>query len=310
MVPAWAARIAKAALALALLVGLASLLLPATARALDVPPRPTDIPVVDQTGTLTGEQKQALAKRIADERQATGNQIAVLMVKSLEGQAIEDYSLAVARDWGVGQKERNSGVLLLVAKDDRRMRIEVGYGLEGALTDIRSGQIIRDRIAPKFREGKYYEGLNEGLSGIITAIHGEKDPNLKPETASRPDGSGFPAEALFWGIFIIPAWLGSMLARTKSWWLGGVLGAVGGIIIGIFMGFVFIGIAAIAILTILGLLFDRAVSANYHKRTSRNDTPSWWAGGPWIGGGGAGGSGGFGGFGGGSFGGGGSSGKW
>lgn len=278
--------------------------------ALDVPAKPTDIPVVDQTGTLTNEQRQALGKRIADERRATGNQIAILMVKSLDGQPIEDYSLAVARGWGVGQKDRNSGVLLVVAKDDRRLRIEVGYGLEGALTDIRSGQIIRDRITPHFKQGKFYEGINEGLSGIISAIHNEKDPNLRPEgngSASSSD-SGFPIEAIIWGIFIVPIWLGSMLARTKSWWLGGVLGAIGGVIVGIFMGFLFFGAAAIVVLTVLGLLFDKLVSANYQRHAGRHESPSWWAGGPWIGGGGK--DGGFGGFGGGSFGGGGSSGSW
>ncbi|MET0979639.1 MAG: TPM domain-containing protein, partial [Candidatus Saccharimonadales bacterium] len=108
---------------------------PITAEALAVPAKPTDIPVVDQTNTLTAEQKAAIATKIAEERKATGNQIAVLMVSSLDGDALENYSLNVAREWGIGQDERDSGVLLLVVKDDRRLRIEVGYGLEGALPD-------------------------------------------------------------------------------------------------------------------------------------------------------------------------------
>lgn len=286
--------------------------MPSVAQALDVPPKPADIPVVDQTGTLTEEQKQALAGRIAEERKATGNQIAILMVKSLEGDALEDYSLRVARGWGVGQKDRDSGVLLLVAKDDRKLRIEVGYGLEGALTDIRSGRIIRDRITPQFRQGKFYEGINEGLSGIITAIHGESDPNLKPEDQGGGERGGgrFPLEMIVWGLFIIPIWLSSILARTKSWWAGGVLGGAAGVVIGLFTTFLFTGIIAIVILAILGLLFDKFVSSNYKKHAGHGDNPSWWAGGPWIGGGGGGGDSGFGGFGGGGFGGGGSSGDW
>ncbi len=286
-----------------------------TVQALEVPPKPTDIPVVDQTNTLSQEQKQALAKRIADERKATGNQIAILMVKSLEGESLEQYSLDVARGWGIGQQERNSGVLLFVSKDDRRLRIEVGYGLEGALTDIRSGQIIRDRIAPQFRLNKYYEGINEGLSGIITAVHGEKDPNLQPEdsgSGQQKRSSGFPLEVIIWGVILIPMWLSSILARTKSWWAGGVIGGAAGVAVGLFFGFLFWGLAAIGLLAIFGLLLDRTVSNNYLKAAKgERDTPSWWAGGPWIGGGGSGGSsGGFGGFGGGSFGGGGSGGSW
>jgi len=285
--------------------------MPAAVQALDVPPKPADIPVVDQTGTLSQEQKRQLADRIAAERTATGNQIAILMIGSLEGDALEDYSLKVARGWGVGQKDRDSGVLLLVSKGDRKVRIEVGYGLEGALTDVRSGRIIRDRLTPQFRQGKFYEGLNEGLSGIIAAIHNEADPNLKPEGQSQDErGGGFPLELIIWGLFVIPIWLGSILARTKSWWAGGVLGGVAGVVIGLFTSFVFTGIIAIAILTVLGLLFDKLVSRNYAKHSGHGDHPSWWAGGPWIGGGGGGGDSGFGGFGGGDFGGGGASGDW
>lgn len=301
-----AAVLIACAMASAAAIGLAK-----PVSALEVPPKPVDIPVVDTTNTLTAEQKQALAKRIAEERQATGNQVAVLMIPRLEDNSLEEYSLEVARSWGVGQKDRNSGVLLFIAKDDKRLRIEVGYGLEGALTDIRSGQIIRDRITPKFREGKFYEGINEGLSGILTAIHGEADPNLQQgQPRSEERSRGIPFELIFWGVFIIPIWLSSMLARTKSWWAGGVLGAVAGVIIGLLMGFVFLGIGAIVVLAVVGLLFDRAVSRNFQKHAQNGDNPSWWAGGPWIGGSGGSSGGGFGGFGGGSFGGGGASGDW
>ena len=286
----------------------AMLALPIGVSALAVPPKPTDVPIVDQTNTLTAEQKAALATKIAAEQKATGNQIAVLMISSLQGDALEDYSLNVAREWGVGQKNRDSGVLLLVAKDDRRMRIEVGYGLEGALTEIRANQIIRDRIRPAFQKDDYYAGIDSGVDGVITAIHGEADPNLS-QTAPAGQGSSFPWEfVLFFGLMGF-SWLGSMLARTKSWWAGGVIGGVIGAILGLIFGFLFIGIAAIVVLTLLGLLLDKAVSANYRSHASHGDAPSWWAGGPFIGGGGSSG-GGFGGFGGGGFGGGGASGGW
>jgi uncharacterized protein len=284
--------------------------------ALDVPLKPKDNPIVDQTNTLTQEQKQSLADTVAKERAATGNQIGVLMIKTLDGDALEDYSLEVARGWGIGQKDRDSGVLLLVVKDDRKLRIEVGYGLEGALTDARSSQIIRNRITPEFKQGKYYEGIQSGVTGIITAVHGEADPNLKAEGQPAGVSNKLPWEAIFWGGIFVPVWLGSILARTKSWWAGGVVGGIAGAIVGFFVGFLFWGIGAIVGLAILGLGFDKLVSANYQKHAGKKGSgpPSWWAGGPWIGGGGIGGSnsssGGFGGFSGGSFGGGGSSGSW
>ena len=273
--------------------------------ALEIPKVPVDVPIVDQTNTLTAEQKTELAGIIVRERQNSGNQIGVLMIRSLEDEALEEYSIKVARGWGIGTKERNNGVLLLVVKDDRRVRIEVGYGLEGALTDIRSGQITRDRMAPQFRQGKYFEGIKSGLEGITAAIHNEKDPALRTEP--RTDAPSFPWEFLFIAIFILPSWLASILARTKSWWAGGVLGGIAGLVITFFAGFLFFGLISIIALSLIGLLFDKAVSSNFHKRASEGLAPSWWAGGTHLGGGG---SGGFGGFGGGSFGGGGASGDW
>ncbi|MBL8158835.1 TPM domain-containing protein [Candidatus Saccharibacteria bacterium] len=283
------------------------------AAALAVPPKPTDVPIVDQTGTLTPEQIKSLAATIAGERQHSGNQIGVLMVRSLEGEDAFDYSLKVARQWGIGSKQSNNGVLFFIAKDDRRMQIQVGYGLEGALTDARAGRIIRDRIRPEFREGRYYEGIQSGLTGITTAIHNEVDPNLKSDPVQEESGGGFPLELFFVALFFIPSWLGSILARSKSWWAGGVIGGVSGVVLGLLFGFLFTGILSIIGLTILGLLFDKAVSSNYQRRVSHGDSPSWWAGGTTFGGGmggGGSGGGGFGGFGGGGFGGGGAGGDW
>lgn len=288
-----------------LLTGLlAAVCLPLLAGALAVPPAPTDIPVVDQTNTLSQEQRQSLAATIASERQRSGNQLAILMVASLEGQAIEEYSLQVARQWGIGGRERNNGVLLLVAKDDRSLRIEVGYGLEGGLTDARASRIIRERITPQFRAGNYFEGLRVGLEGINLAIKDEVDPALAGNGSGQP-GPDIPWEFVAFAIFFGGSWLGAILGRTKSWWAGGVIGAAGGGVLWLFFGLA-VGLGSVIGLTVLGLLFDRAVSANYRRHAGRGVAPSWWAGGSHLGGGGNG----FGGFGGGSFGGGGSSGNW
>ena len=277
------------------------------AAALEVPPKPTDIPIVDQTGTLSDEQKRTLAEKIAIERQKSGNQIAVVMVPTLENEALENYSLKIAREWGIGTKENNNGILLFIVKDDRRLRIEVGRGLEGALTDVQSARIIRNDIRPQFQQGKYYEGINAGLTSIIAAIHGEYTAS---DTAPQSSDVSFPWEAIVLFGFMGFSWLGSILARTKSWWAGGVIGGIAGGIIGLVMASLVAGLIGAFILTILGLLFDKAVSANYQERSRRGDDPSWWAGGTFLGGGGSGSGGGFGGFGGGGFGGGGASGDW
>jgi uncharacterized protein len=272
-----------------------------SALALAVPKAPTTSPVVDQTNTLTPTQLSSLAGTIAAERTASSNQIAVLMVSSLEGQSIEDFSIAVAREWGIGTKEKNNGVLLVIAKDDRKLRIEVGYGLEGALTDAQSGRIIKNDITPKFKTGDYYGGISSGVNKIIQSIHGEY---VSSDSPSR-GGIGNYADLFFFVLFI-PIWLGSILARSKSWWAGGLLGILVGIVVGLLFKVL---IMAILGLGLLGFLFDWVVSNNYKDRTSRGLSPAWWAGGSTRGGGSSGG-GGFGGFGGGGFGGGGSSGSW
>jgi len=276
-----------------------------TAAALSVPPKPTDIPIVDQTNTLTTEQKATLAEQIATERAKSGNQVAIVIVPSLENGSLEQYSLDIAREWGIGTAENNNGVLLLIAKNDRLLRIEVGTGLEGALTDAQAGRIIRDDIRPLFQQEKYFEGVQAGLTNIIAAINGEYIP-----TAAATEPVRLPWELIFGFGFLLFSWLGSILARTKSWWAGGVIGGVSGGILGLLAGSLVFGIIGAGALAIIGLLLDKVVSANYQSHAGRGDKPSWWAGGGFLGGGGPRGGGGFGGFGGGGFGGGGSSGGW
>lgn len=274
--------------------------------ALDVPPVPTDIPIVDTTNTLTQEQKNTLADSIANVKKETSNQIAILMVPSLNNDSLEDYSIRVAREWAIGDKAKDNGVLLLIIKDDRKIRIEVGYGLEGALTDARSSQIIRNVITPDFRQEKYFEGISSGLNSIKLAIQNEYDPASEQGSSIKLNGDFW--QFIFFVVFFGLIWLTSILARSKSWWAGGVVGGILGLIIGILWGFIITGAVAIVLLVVLGLLLDRTVSANYLSSKSQNKSPSWWAGGGF--GGGSGSGGGFGGFGGGSFGGGGSSGSW
>ena len=277
--------------------------------ALAIPPAPPlENPIVDQASILNEQQKNDLAQLINSERLQTSHQIAILTIASLEGESLEDYSIKTARKWGIGEKKKNNGVLLLVALNDRKLRIEVGTGLEGSLTDARASRIIRNVIVPEFKQGDYYGGINNGVVEIKNAIHGDAETATLNSAESQDVGFIDVAEALFYGvaaIFMVLSWIISILARTKTWWAGGMFGGVVALIIVIFFGLVLLSIIAGVFLIILGLLLDYFVSKNFRERKNKGLKPSWWAGGTTLGGGGRGG-----GFGGGGFGGGGASGGW
>ena len=129
--------------------------------------------ITDQTGSLKNSELEAIEAKLSEFDRTTSTQIVVLIVSTIESGSIEDASLRIAEENGIGQKGKNNGVLLLVAKNDRKIRIEVGYGLEGVLTDAVSGQIIRKEIAPRFREGQFLEGVLGGVEAIMLATKGE-----------------------------------------------------------------------------------------------------------------------------------------
>lgn len=128
---------------------------------------------VDETGTLGHSQLNDLNTKLRDEEKNSSNQILVYMIPSLNGESLEDVSIRLAEKNKIGKKDKNNGVLLLVVKNDRKVRIEVGYGLEGVLTDAVSSQIIRNEITPAFKSGNYNEGINKGIDAIISTINGE-----------------------------------------------------------------------------------------------------------------------------------------
>ena len=131
------------------------------------------IRVHDDAHALKSETVDQLEKELKAYEDSTSNQIAILIVQSLEGDVLEEYSLRVAEKWKLGQKGKDNGVLLLIAIDEHKMRIEVGQGLEGVLTDAQSNRIIRNEIAPEFRRGDYDAGVKAGIDGIVKAIAGE-----------------------------------------------------------------------------------------------------------------------------------------
>ena len=189
---------------------------------LEVPAAPSlERPIIDQTESLANEDIDRIAQLINVERQKKSFQIGVLMIPTLgSDDSLEEYSLKVARQWGVGDKKKSNGVLLLIAKNDRKMRIEVGNGMEGSLTDARASQIIRNTIAPKFRSGDYAGGVEAGVKRIIDAAEGR---NLSDNDM---DGESI-VSMLFIVIFItiiviaILKGNGSNGRRRRYWWLAG-----------------------------------------------------------------------------------------
>jgi len=143
-----------------------------SAPALEVPPKPKGR-VSDYTSTLTSSQIQALDGTLAEFENQTSNQIAVLLIPTLAGDSLEDYTIRLAEKWQIGQKGRDNGVVLVIVMEDRKIRIEVGYGLEAVLPDSLAGDIIRQVIAPRFRQGKVFEGIEAGVTAIMAATKGE-----------------------------------------------------------------------------------------------------------------------------------------
>ncbi len=263
--------------------------------------------VNDFAQVLTAEESQSLEMQLRAFEASTTNEIAVVTISSLEGDSVENYAVKLFEDWKIGKEGRDNGILLLVAKDDREVRIEVGYGLEGAVPDAISNQIIQKEILPKFRDNDYHGGILAGVENLILASQNEYTGLSTRIALSSFSEEIFELVAV--AVLAALTWIGSILARSKSWWLGGILGAAGGMGAWMFFGLSsIIGGVIVATLFSLGLLFDYVVSRSYRSHVATGTRVPWWAGGGGFGGGHS--SGGFGGFGGGSSGGGGASGRW
>ena len=142
--------------------------------------------VSDWAGVFTPGQKMELEARLAEFRQARGVQLAVVALPSLQGGEIDDFAVKLFQQWGLGEKGKDNGVLLLAAIGDRKLRIEVGYGLEGVLNDAKSGRIQDEYVIPRFKEGQYAQGLIAGAEAILQAVRGEELPNPAPQAEGRP----------------------------------------------------------------------------------------------------------------------------
>jgi uncharacterized protein len=288
-----------AALALCAVAGHAQQLVP-------VPALTT--PVTDLAGVLTPEQVGALDSKLGSFAQAKGSQVAVLIVPTTQPEEIEQYAIRVAEAWKLGRKGVDDGALLLVARDDRKVRIEVGYGLEGALPDATANRIIDEVIVPSFRGGDYYGGIDAGVDRIIGVINGEP----LPEPVRRGSASdGISGLGNLLPVLLVFALVGGAILRRLFGRVGGAL-ATGGLVG--FITWLIIGIVAMSIFAgVIAFIFSVVGGGTgggpggrgwySHRRGGGSAFPGS------FGGGGFGGGGGFSG-GGGGFGGGGASGSW
>lgn len=183
-------------------VGLLALALaaPAHAQRYDFPPRPST-PVLDQGAMLSPTQEQRLADKLTAFEDTTSTAIVVVTVQSLDGAPISDYAVTLGREWGVGQGDKDNGVVLLVSRGDREMFIATGYGVEGALPDAIANRIVERIITPAFRQDQFYAGLDRGTNAIIQATAGEYDASAESRGASSDDG--MPTALLFTLLILI-----------------------------------------------------------------------------------------------------------
>lgn len=288
-------------LLLALCPGLAAAQSPAAIPALDSP-------VVDATGTLDAAQKQQLVQQALDLQKRKGSQLQVLVVASTQPETIEEYTQRVYDQWKLGRKGVDDGVLLVVAKDDRRVRIQPGYGLEGAIPDAIANRVIQEYLVPHFRQGDYAGGITDATAVLVKLIDGE----TLPAPVSDNGGSGrdrspdwvFALFAAFIAASVVRGLFGRAPKALRSLFTGGAAGVV---------AWLFSALLPVAgIAAVLGLVYG-LLGVSLGSFANRGGWGGWGGGGGFggggFGGGGFGGGGGWGG-GGGMSGGGGASGSW
>lgn len=179
--------------------------------------------VVDNADLLDARTERELTELLAAHEQATTNQVVVVTLSNLQGQVIEDFGYQLGRAWGIGQKDKDNGVILLVAQEERRVRIEVGYGLEGTLTDAISANIIHSIILPKFKQAQFNDGIREGTLAIIAALGDEYAMREVPKKDKRL--SLFMIFLLIVAIFLLATVSGGTGGGYRR---GGYYGGLGG----------------------------------------------------------------------------------
>lgn len=262
--------------------------------------------VNDTAGLLDAARRTALEQRLADFERTRGTQLVLLTLPTTDGEPIESFGLRVAEAWRIGRAKVDDGALLIVARDDRRVRIEVGYGLEGVLTDATSRRIIEEAIVPAFRAGDYAGGIEAALQRMMQVAAGEALPAPAP---ARPSAGDPYTLALFFAFFFAVALQGLRHGAVRAAGAGLAAGGATLLLTQLAAATGLSALAAIVLATLLGGRGGRGSRWASHRRYGGRD-PGGWYGGGWGGGLGGGLGGGRFGGGGGGFGGGGASGSW
>lgn len=191
--------------------------------------------VVDQAGLLDGQTRSQLSQMLEAHEQATSEQVVVVTVPDLQGTDIADYGYQLGRAWGIGQKGKDNGALLIVAKAERKVRIEVGYGLEGQLTDAQSSIIINNVIVPSFRQGDFAGGIRAGAAAILQVLGG--DPLAEPQRSNaQGQGQEQQQQRLPWPAFLILIIIVIVMIRGGGGGRGGRGGGGGSVLTGAVLG--------------------------------------------------------------------------
>ncbi len=212
--------------------------------------------VTDLTATLTPAQKESLEQTLAAFEARKGSQLAVLLLPTTAPEGIDQYALRVAEQWKIGRAKVDDGAILVVAKDDRTLRLEVGYGLEGALSDIVSKRIISDTIVPRFKQGDYYGGIDAGVAQIIRVVDGEALPAPASQRTQGPDD----LRQMFPFLLIVVLVVGGLLRNTIGKLAGSVVtGALVGVLAWLLLGAVLLAVLTGLVATVVTLLGGGAV---------------------------------------------------
>jgi uncharacterized protein len=248
--------------------------------------------VVDQTGTLSSADVSSLTQTLQGLEARKGSQVAVLIVPTTAPETIEQYSLRVAEAWKIGRKKIDDGALLVVAKNDRRLRIEVGYGLEGALNDATAKRIIDEVITPRFRNGDFAGGISAGVERIAAVIDGEALPAPAQQKSSASSSNFNPFNPfLLFAVFIVGGILRSTLGRLfGSFTTGGIVGALVWFIVGSLAASVIVGVIAFVITMFGGMTSSFGGGGGSYSGSSGSSGGGFSGGGGSFGGGGASGS--------------------
>uniref|UniRef100_UPI00356654D0 TPM domain-containing protein n=1 Tax=Desulfosarcina sp. TaxID=2027861 RepID=UPI00356654D0 len=231
--------------------------------------------VNDYAAMLSTASQRQLEAILTDFEQKESTQIVVLTIPSLQGDSLEDFTMRLAEAWKIGHKNLDNGAILLIAKNDRKIRIEVGYGLEGRLTDLLAGRIIRNVIAPQFKSGQFDRGITEGVAAMIDAVRGEYAATDAPRQP-RQSETGVPIIALLGLFFLI-----NVLGRASR-----VMGAAAGAVLFPIAGALFFGLGPLLLLGLIplglvaGLLISLIGGPLVADRSHSSHRGGFWGGGP------------------------------